>query len=259
MTTVTAADVATVLGSYDAIAERDLEGILARVAADAVLETRLETYSGREALERYYHEAFQTGFSTAQEALIVLDDRVVGLSELRLQGHGAGMSSDQLVAEIWTMVDGLATHMRVMGRDEALETLDLADRVARVRQLIDGYDAFNRGDFDTVMAAMAPDVELNRGEVSMETSTVAGIDQVRKYLEPDIFASQHAEVIRVVDADRRVMVETSVEIRGAGSGIELSTPGFTVWTLRAGKATHADFFQTREAAPAFLLEAEEEN
>ncbi|MEK6326444.1 MAG: nuclear transport factor 2 family protein [Actinomycetota bacterium] len=91
-----------------------------------------------------------------------------------------------------------------------------------------GYEAFNRGDFDTAMALSRPDVEFIRPGIE---SPPKGREAIRAWMEPDAFAEQRIEPLEFRVNGDKVLVRQRMFARGAGSGIELDTGSWAVWTL----------------------------
>lgn len=249
----TAADLETVLGTYEAVAARDLGRILEATAPDGVLETRLEIYSGHEEVEHYYQDVLQTEFTSDQEALILDRGRIVALTTMRLVGASSGIIAEERIVEAWELEGGLVKRLRVMGRDDGLEQLGLARHATMLDDLREGYEAFNRGDFDGALKMMHPDVVMNRGERTLDPEPIRGVDQLRAFMEPDIFASQQIEVQQVIATDRRVLLKVALFGRTSGTGIEVSTQIFYVLTLRDWLVVRFDASQDRDEAFALLL------
>jgi ketosteroid isomerase-like protein len=111
------------------------------------------------------------------------------------------------------------------------------------------YETFNSGNFDATVELFAPDVELVRPS---GLGIVRGREAVRQFLAPDAFASQRIEPVEFMERGERLFVALRGWARGAGSGIELETPGFHVFETRDGQVTRLQFFFDRaEALEAF--------
>ena len=114
------------------------------------------------------------------------------------------------------------------------------ENVNLVRQ---GYDAFNRGDIDTVMGIMAPDIEWQEPDV--EGLPDRGTHHGSEAVANDVFGSvaEHWDDFQAVaeeflDAGERVIVLGHFRVRGKATGRSVDAPYAHVWTLRDGKAVH---------------------
>ena len=131
-------------------------------------------------------------------------------------------------------------------RDEALEAVGLSERnVELLRSL---YEAFNRGDFETVVRGLHSDFEFSR--VGVE-SPVRGPEAMRAWMEPDAIEDQRFEPLDFTVNGNRVLVRQHVTGRGAGSGIEVDAVSLAVFTMdEAGLVTRLQGFQAYEEAEA---------
>ncbi len=58
----------------------------------------------------------------------------------------------------------------------------------------------------------------------------------------------HYEVHKLIDCGDEVLVEGSQRARGRGSGVEVSEPIYTVWTVREGRVIRQRMFRDRGQA-----------
>ena len=115
-------------------------------------------------------------------------------------------------------------------------------------QLRAGYDAFNRGDFDAVLALFHPDVELHRPG---GLAPVVGIDEFREWMKPDAFAEQRFEPVSVEVGDGQLLIHLRMSALAAGSGIELEVDTWSVMTYDEDSLiTRVDAFMFHEEAAA---------
>jgi ketosteroid isomerase-like protein len=120
-----------------------------------------------------------------------------------------------------------------------------AEVVARLRR---AFEAYSRGDFDSVMEIVDPEVELVRAGGQ---STVKGATRFRAWMEPDAFDSQVIEPLDFRVVGNKVLVRHHNRIRGAGSGIEAEFLSWTVWTLDdAGLVTRIEVYLHHQEAEA---------
>jgi hypothetical protein len=117
--------------------------------------------------------------------------------------------------------------------------------VARVRR---GLDAYSRGDFETAMENVHPEIEL---VPAGGQATVKGASRFRSWMEPDAFESQVIEPLDTRVVGNRVLLRTISHIKGAGSGIESDFLTWAVWTYdEAGLAIRIEIFLDHEKAEA---------
>jgi ketosteroid isomerase-like protein len=121
----------------------------------------------------------------------------------------------------------------------------------RVR-IRDAYRAFNEGDLDAVMPLLDERIELRPPPSSIDPEPRFGLDAVRQYLAPDLFESQEATPIEVLEKGDLVLVTARLRARGRTSGIELDDVAFHLWTLADDKAVKFEVFVEREEAMAAL-------
>jgi hypothetical protein len=94
-----------------------------------------------------------------------------------------------------------------------------------------------------------PDVEFVRPG---SQHVLRGREALREWMEPDAFDEQHYEVHGMTVADDKVLVSQRVRARGAGSGIEIDTLSWVVWTFDdAGLVTRIAAFLPHEEAEAY--------
>jgi uncharacterized protein len=114
---------------------------------------------------------------------------------------------------------------------------------ANVDTLRRGYEAFNRGDIDTVMDLLDPNIEWQEPDVE-------GLPQRGTHHGPEAVANNVFGAIvgnwdgfgavpeEFVDAGDRVIVLGQFQGTGKPSGRTLDATFAHVWTLREGKAVH---------------------
>ena len=100
--------------------------------------------------------------------------------------------------------------------------LEIAARVRRY------YDAYSRGDFDTAMEWIHPEIELHPAGGQ---PPIKGAADYRAWLEPDAFESQVLEPLEIRFNGNKVLIHQSSTIRGAGSGIEAEFLSWAVVTF----------------------------
>ena len=97
----------------------------------------------------------------------------------------------------------------------------------------EGIDAFNRGDWEVIVGALAEDVEWKRVEGLPDGAWRAPRPRRRsvRFLQPDVFAASRFEALEVVEGDDVIMVHGVFRATGAQSGIELDVEAYTVYKL----------------------------
>jgi ketosteroid isomerase-like protein len=112
------------------------------------------------------------------------------------------------------------------------------------------YRAYNRGEVDSVLDLLAPDVEWHPPPSSLEPHPLRGRDAVREYLAPNFFESQRAKPLEVIEEGDRILVVARVQARGRESGVEIDQTAFHLWTVVDGSATCFQAYVDREEALA---------
>ena len=97
--------------------------------------------------------------------------------------------------------------------------------------MLEGYERFNRGDFDGWLEFLDPEVELREEYLAPDAGTYHGHTGVRQWLarSGQAIGDVRFEIARVV-ADTRdgTVVEVIVSGRGVGSGADFRTRLFHV-------------------------------
>jgi hypothetical protein len=106
-----------------------------------------------------------------------------------------------------------------------------------------GYDAFNRGDIDTVMDLMDPNIEWQEPDV--EGLPLRGTHHGPEDIANNVFGATvenwddfQAVPEEFLDAGDRVIVLGHFQGRRKATGKTLDAPFVNVWTLRDGKLVH---------------------
>lgn len=111
------------------------------------------------------------------------------------------------------------------------------------------YEAFSRGDFDAAIEIVHPEIEFVRAGGQ---SPVLGADAFRAWMEPDAIEEARIEPIEFRTNGSKVLVRQLNRLRGAGSGIELESETWAVWTLdESGLATRLEGFMGHQRKEAF--------
>jgi ketosteroid isomerase-like protein len=112
-----------------------------------------------------------------------------------------------------------------------------------------GYEAFNRGDFDTAIEQFHPEIVF---VPPGDQTPLRGADAMRAWMEPDAFESQQLQPREFRAHGNKVLVRQHARARGAGSGIEIET--WVLWTLDDdGLAMRVEGFLPQLQEPRVLL------
>ena len=91
-----------------------------------------------------------------------------------------------------------------------------------------------------------PEVEWHR--VAEFEQPLRGREAVREFFDPEVFERQLTEILEIEVIGNSVLVHATFHGAFAGSGIELSQPGYHLWRSRDGRAAEFRYFLDREAA-----------
>src|SRR5215204_674539 len=112
-----------------------------------------------------------------------------------------------------------------------------------------GYEAFNRGDIeDAVVALAVPDSEFITARLMPGVEEgYQGPEGFRRFVNFfwEVFDNPRVEVRDLVDAGDQVLATVTNHGRGKESGVEASWTTWTVWTLREGKVVRGQAFASR--------------
>jgi len=120
-------------------------------------------------------------------------------------------------------------------------------------RLREGYEAFNRGDFETMIAFAAPDIELADRAEAPDPGSYRGIDAARAQMG-DVsagFEDYRLDPEEIFMAgDSRVVAVVRQTGRGELSGVEVQDTIAHVWEIREGKIAGMRAYSSREEAVA---------
>ena len=119
--------------------------------------------------------------------------------------------------------------------------------MAQVRAYI---DAFNRREFDALIASADPDVELHEWPNAPGAEVHRGPDGVRKALDGwfEIWEWMHLEIEDITEVGDRVLFTLHQRAKGKGSEIEIEITSFNVYSFRDGKVFRIQLFTELEPA-----------
>ena len=121
-----------------------------------------------------------------------------------------------------------------------------------VKNLKAGFDAYNDGDFERLLELWEDDVEIVGLLVG---KALRGKTEARSWLVPETI-DQRGEPIEFRDLGGRVLVTCDWHIHGRGSGADVDTRLYFLFTMRAGKVARMETFaEEQEALEAAGLRA----
>jgi ketosteroid isomerase-like protein len=117
-----------------------------------------------------------------------------------------------------------------------------------IQRLRQGYDAFNRGDYDAATQWVHPDIVfVSPGSIT----ELRGAEALRAWMEPDAFESQVSQPDEIEIAENRALIHQTTRARGAGSGIEMEVGSWAVWTFDDdGRVTRMETYLEHEEEAA---------
>jgi ketosteroid isomerase-like protein len=106
-----------------------------------------------------------------------------------------------------------------------------------VQTIRQGYEAFNRGDIEWMIARLDPEIVWEEAAEVPGSCSYGGIHAVRAYLES--FARQWEEIRfepeRILDAGEQVVALVRMAARGRASGAQVDARLAHVYELREGR------------------------
>jgi ketosteroid isomerase-like protein len=114
------------------------------------------------------------------------------------------------------------------------------------------YDAFARGDLETLRSFLAPDIEWRTTPEVPFMGNYAGIDEFLRGMGEwtSAFDDVTTEVEEMIDAGETVVVGHRMRGRGRDSGVEVDLRLWQVVTVRGGKLAVMRDYTSRDEALA---------
>jgi uncharacterized protein len=112
------------------------------------------------------------------------------------------------------------------------------------------YDAFARGDLETLRTLLAPDIEWRTTPEVPFMGNYVGLDEFLRGMDEwtSAFDEVTTEVEEMIDTGENVIVHHRMRGRGRDSGVEVDLAIFQVVTVRDGKLTRMHDYLAREEA-----------
>ena len=121
---------------------------------------------------------------------------------------------------------------------------------ANIRQLREGYAAFNRGDFDAVLRNFHPDFEAFDREEVPDPRRYDGLEGALEAFRGvvEMFDEYVVEPVEFIEGEAHIVVVARQRGRGSASGVEVEGEIVHVWTIRDGKTAGLRAFSSRDEA-----------
>jgi ketosteroid isomerase-like protein len=123
---------------------------------------------------------------------------------------------------------------------------------ANERLIRQGYDAWNRGDWETMEQLLAPEFEVDATDRVLNPARYEGIEGFRRFAfeMAEVWDTWVIEPLELVERAEQMFVEHLVRARGKGSGVEVEQTYWSVWTMRDGKGAKLTLYVDRDRALA---------
>jgi ketosteroid isomerase-like protein len=257
---VSHSDFDVVRGVYEALNDGDIDRMLPMIDPEVEWQPGRDNpfagkHVGRESLERFVRSwaaSFDKLHIDVGEPRTVRDWFVASLRQ-RGRPRGGTVEIDTTLTHAWRVEDG-----RVKGwasfadEDEALAALEREGPVSAldVEELRRGYEAWNRGEIEAVVALVDPEIEWSPGEDAPEAGRFTGRDGFTAFIASwsQSFDDFRLEPEEITVAGDRAIVELRQSGRGRGSGVELDIRTVHVWTIRDGIAVEWEAYRNRDQA-----------
>lgn len=114
----------------------------------------------------------------------------------------------------------------------------------------EGFEAFARGDFDSMLSQMHPDVEWWTVDDFIDPGPYRGHEGVRRLIDvfTDIFEDYTVEAEDFRDLGDKVIVPVRQWGRGRESGVEIDLRFVLVFTVQGGKTLRVESYYDEEKA-----------
>ena len=124
-----------------------------------------------------------------------------------------------------------------------------SEQIAAVRRF---NEAFNRQDFEALLADTGPDVVLHEWPDAPGAQSYRGPDGLRRALENwfESWEWMHVEIEDIEERDDQVMASLYQRAQGRGSKAQVEIHSFNVWSFKDGHVTEIRLFTDRESALA---------
>jgi ketosteroid isomerase-like protein len=116
-----------------------------------------------------------------------------------------------------------------------------------------GIAAIVEGDHDRAAEMFAVDAEVQRAD---QFGVLRGREAIRGWLAPDAMEPLQVAVTALEESGDHVLATCDLRMRGTGSGVEVTSTLYLVFTFRGSQASRMEiYFQRPEAAASAGLTA----
>jgi uncharacterized protein len=119
-----------------------------------------------------------------------------------------------------------------------------------VRRVREGYDAFNRGDYEAVLENWHADAAVHDREEVPDPRDYTGFEGAREAFANviDMFDEYVIEPVEIIEREPHILAVLRQRGRGRTSGVLVEDDIVHVWTVRDGKVADLRGFSTKEDA-----------
>jgi ketosteroid isomerase-like protein len=112
------------------------------------------------------------------------------------------------------------------------------------------FRAFEQRDMNAIEELCTPGIEFDWSRRLLDPTMTRGYEGIRQFFEEvdGIFDEIVFDEEEILDFGDDVLVVSTGRFRGRTSGIDVTSHGAIVWTIRDGKLVRFRFYQTKEDA-----------
>lgn len=258
------ANIGIVRRIWDAVEPRHAEASFALYDPAIVLDNSTVpgplagVYRGKDGMRQFsqeWRESFEAEtYRTHPEAFIDAGKRVVVGIRLTARGAASGAEVEMRRWNVYEIRNSLVARIDIFETEaQAFEAAGVeasAPPRANVEIVRQALAAFNRGDLDSTLAAVDPEVEWTTSAVVPPPATYHGHAGVRELhaLLRDSFEEIHWEPDRFFATGDTVVVLGRVGVRGRGSGAMAESERAWVFALREGKVVRQQTYSDQQEA-----------
>jgi ketosteroid isomerase-like protein len=116
-----------------------------------------------------------------------------------------------------------------------------------------GFEAFNERGVEGIVPMIHPEFEATTPpNLASEPDTYRGPDGIRRWFDSfdEVMDQIRWDAHGFQQVGEQVVVEFTLRARGKTTGLDFGQEAVMVWSLRDGKATRVELFETLDAAMA---------
>jgi ketosteroid isomerase-like protein len=119
-----------------------------------------------------------------------------------------------------------------------------------IRQLREGYAAFNRGEYEEVLEQWDPEVAVHDRPEVPDPRDYEGLEGARQAFAGvvELFAEYEIEPVEFIDGGEQVVAVLRQRGRGRSSGVEVEGEIVHVWNVKEGKVMDLRAFSSKQDA-----------